>query len=562
MRRTTRVGGVAVGLALAAVFGLAPLRGEDKKPSYPKHPDAKNVKVMPDAWKSLSAKPASGREIDQLLAQEHKIDKVTPSPLTSDEQFIRRVTLDLTGKLPLPADVQEFIDNKESTKRAKLIDRLLASDDFARHWARYWKDVVVSRATDMRTRRVGQGFEEWLFEQFKANKQWDDIARDIITAEGEFRFGEPGKNGQAYFLLAHTGNEAANERAAETSRVFLGIQIQCAQCHDHPNDIWKREQFHQLAAFFARTRERRLRDGALAGFELTGLPRGEHQMPDMNDPKKTTTIQPAFLTGQKVQPGKSDGERRKALADYVTAKDNYWFAAAFVNRVWGELMGQAFYQPVDSMGPLQEATFPNVLLRLSASFRAADYDVKHVFRTIMNSEAYQRVARLGDSPDEHLHFTAAYPTRLRADSLWDSLTMVLGPMQGPAGFGRKPPVPAKPGIRVGLQGQFMETFEFDPSTKSDEVEGSVPQALLLMNNTQINERIKATGDTVLARILKAYPEDNEAIKMLYLRSLARKPTARELETCREYLKSTSNRNEAFEDILWSLINSTEFQTKR
>ncbi len=559
-RRATRACGVAAGVLAVIAFG--PVRAEDKKPSYPKPPDAKNVKVMPEAWKNAPNKTATGKEIDQLLAKEHKADKVSPSPVTNDEQFVRRVTLDLTGKLPLPADVQEFIDSKEPNKRAALIDKLLASDDFARHWARYWKDVVVSRATDMRTRRFGQGFEEWLFEQFKANKHWDATAREIITAEGEFRFAEPGKNGQAYFLLAHTGNEAASERAAETSRVFLGIQIQCAQCHDHPNDIWKREQFHQLAAFYSRVRERRLRDGNLAGFELAAIPRGEHQMPDMNDPRKTTTIHPAFLTGQKVPPGKDDAERRKALAEFVTAKDNYWFAAAFVNRVWGELMGQAFYQPIDSMGPLQEATFPNVLLRLSASFRATDYDIKQVFRTIMSSEAYQRVARLGDSPDEHLHFTAAYPTRLRADSLWDSLQAVLGPMQGRGPLQpRKPPAGGPFAARAGLQGQFMETFEFDPSTKSDEVEGSVPQALLLMNNTQINDRIRATGDTVLARILKAYPTDDEAIKMLYLRTLARKPTNRELDTCRQFIKDSKSRNEAFEDILWTLINSTEFQTK-
>jgi hypothetical protein len=275
-------------------------------------------------------------------------------------------------------------------------------------------------------------------------------------------------------------------------------------------------------------------------------------------------MHPRFLTGE--APGQELGDlaRRKALADAITAKENYWFAAAFVNRMWGELMGQAFYQPVDSMGPLQEATYPEVLLGLAASFRATDYNVKDLFRTITNSQTYQRQMRMGEGSCEHLRFTATYPTRLRADALWEALVGALGPFpEGNAPPQQRPGGAMLPAIfRPTFQNLFKRTFDFDPSLKPDEVEGSVPQALMLMNNQLITSRMKATGDTPLAKILKEHPQDDEAIRQVYLRTLSRKPTDRELETCRGYIKQVGDRAEAFEDLLWTLVNSTEFQTKR
>ena len=252
------------------------------------------------------------------------------------------------------------------------------------------------------------------------------------------------------------------------------------------------------------------------------------------------------------------------MAKQVTSKDNYWFSAAFVNRIWGELMGQAFYQPVDNMGPLQDATFPGVLLRLAGSFRSTDYNVKQLYRVILNTEVYQRQTRIGESAQDHLKFAASYPTRLHTDALWDSLVNVLGEFEnGPAQARlRQQQGKAARFLRAGLQGQFGDMFDFDPSTKSDEVEGTVPQALMLMNNQQFNGRIRATGTTILAGILKKNPDDEGAIKTLYLHALARKPSDRELQICVDYIRETKNRNEAYEDLLWSLINSTEFQTRR
>jgi hypothetical protein len=525
------------------------------KPVAP--PPPKSALLTTEDWQKAPLTALETGEIDRLIAKELQQDKIEPAALTTDEQFIRRVTLDLTGQLPLPADVSEFTADSASNKRAKLIDKLLASEEFAQHWAHYWRDVVISRLADQRFKFLSSTFEKWLAEELQKNTSWGDIARAIITAKGELRTDEPGKNGAAFFLAAHRGNDAPTEQAAETSRIFLGIQIQCAQCHDHPSDQWKRVQFHELAGYFARLRERPVRGAGIQGVELISIPQGEHEMPSKEDPKKGFITHPQFLNGHSPGRNQSDETRRQSLADDIVNKNNYWFAGAYVNRIWGELMGQSFYQPVDDMGPKKEAVFASILTRLTGSFRASNYDIKGLFRDIMNSQAYQRQIRLGESTDQHLHFAAAYPTRLRADALWDSLVSVLGSL------GPRPPNDGKPRpFQAGLEGQFKSEFEFDPSLRPDEVEGSVPQALFLMNNQVINQRIKSQGTNLLARILTAYPDNDEALRMVYLRTLARKPTDREMDKCRQFVEKTKDRAEAFEDILWALLNSTEFQTKR
>jgi len=556
---------------LAAGLLAATAAADEKKSRLPKSPPADNVKITPEAWKTGPKTPATPREIDQLLKTLLAKDNISPAPLTTDEQFIRRATLDLTGHLPVPADVDEFTADKDPQKRAKLIDRLLDSDEYARHWARYWRDVMLSKATAqqifLRAPRT-IGLEAWLFDQFKANKHWGEIAREIITATGTLSLQDPADSGAAGFLAAHFGPDAANERAADTARVFLGMQIQCAQCHDHPFDVWKRNQFHEMAAFYSRTRERRFGMGQQAGITITAANAGEHQMPSLEDPKKSTRVDPRFLLGGAIPQDQPDPARRKALADFVTSRDNYWFAAAYVNRIWGELMGQAFYQPVDDMGPQKDAFLPELLVRLALSFKAGNYDMKALFRQVMNSETYQHQIRLGESTGQHMHFAASYPTRLRADALWESLVNVLGTFKDP---------PRQQGGRQGqlgaaamaffrglgtTEGQFKREFGFDPSTKPDEVEGSIPQALLLMNHPMVNDKIKAKDTNLLSRILKSYPDDKDALRILYLRTLARKPTDREMEKCNNYLAKVGNRAEAYEDLLWALINSTEFQTKR
>jgi hypothetical protein len=534
-----------------------------------------------EPWKGVPIEPLSSAALDRLLAAELREDHIKPAARTTDEAFLRRVTLDLIGKLPTPKDLNEFVRDHDPAKRSKMIDKLLASDAYARHSAIYWRDVISTKYTDQRQLALASELEKWLAAEFRDNKSWREMTRAMLTAEGAVHLPRgpaaamsanaapttvPESNGAAVFLLAHLGQDQVEERAAETSRIFLGIQIQCAQCHDHPFDEWKQRQFHELAGYFARTQTRPVVGPPANGdprFELKSLPFREHRLPDKADPTKGTVVTAKFLTGVGPRPNLPDLARRTALADEITKPDNFWFAAAFVNRTWGELMGQSFAQPVDDMGPGKDVTLPAVLVRVSASFRATNYDIKQLIRTICNSEAYQRQIRPGLSTDEHLHFAAAYPSRLPAEALWQSLVNVLGPFGPPApprlaaaaGFG-----PA--GRPLPLELTFLSTFRFDPSLKADEVEGSIPQALMMMNSPQFNRAIQAKGNNVLGQVLKQHPKDEDAIRTLYYKALSRKPTDHEMTKAVAYVHKVGKREEAFEDLLWALINSTEFQTKR
>jgi hypothetical protein len=340
----------------------------------------------------------------------------------------------------------------------------------------------------------------------------------------------------------------------------MGIQIQCAQCHNHFTEKWTREQFHEFAAYFARTKfDQLFIDKKLSGVQLLTLPDREHKMASLANPEESSVIHPRFLEGQSPGVGLSDRERRRALADAVVDKKNHWFAAAYVNRVWGELMGRSFYRNVDDLGANKEVIFPEVLTALTGSFQASDYDMKALFRVIMNTDRYQSQIGRDESPTGALPFAAATSRRLRADALWDSLVHVLGKLEPGARFH------TGGGVRFNgsfLEGRFRAEFDFDPSLDSEEVNGTIPQALFLMNNRVLNEHVQAAKTSVLGRLLRDYPADADAVAQVYLLALARKPTDRELTRCTEYIAASPARTAAFEDILWALLNSTEFQHKR
>jgi hypothetical protein len=560
-------------ILLAGMVCLSPVHGEDdKKSRLPKAPDATGVAIVPPAWKSAPKKVATPAEIDALIAASQKADKLTTAPLANDDVFLRRVTLDLTGKLPTVRDLSAFLADTDPAKRAKAIDRLLASDEFVQFQSRWWRDIMVSKATN------NQGFvrgprdlalQTWLAESLREKKSWAEIATALITSDGTLSTAAPRDNGHAGLLLAHAQQDGPVERTNDISRIFLGINISCAQCHDHPDDIWKRQQFHEMAAYLGKLGERvRLdRETTPPKFEvsLQARPFGDYRMPDLDNPRRGTSVTAKFLIdGSGVGRFSGDKDRRKALAAKITDKNNYYFAAAFANRVWGQLLGQSFV-PVESMGPLNPPVYGDTLIRLADSFRASDHDIRGLYRLILNTQAYQRATRMGDSPTDHVRFGGSYPNRLNADALNAAITQVIGPVAR-GGFGGRPGgFGGGFGGRFGgggLAGQIRELFAYDPSTKPEDVEGSVPQSLLLMNNAQINGQIRATGNTPLAKILRDHTDEGKAVEALYLHTMGRKPTANETKVSLEHIADTRNRGAAYEDLMWALVNSAEFRTRR
>jgi hypothetical protein len=509
-------------------------------------------------------------QVDAQFERLYEETKTRVSPPVGDEAFVRRVYLDVTGKLPKPKEIEGFCRDDAPDKRARLIDALLESPDYAKNWARYWRDVFQFHASNTNPIQVRYPLlEQWLGEQLAGNTPWDEVAKALITASGR-----NDASGPANFLMAQSGQ--AVELAGEVSRVFMGVQIQCAQCHDHPTDPWTRKQFHEFAAFFGGMRPPRqvvrAGQGQLPVFEIA-LQRGKprYTMPDLKDPQKQIPIEPKFFLASSDEPvasGLTSEQRRSLAASFVTGQDNPWFAKAFVNRIWYALIGTGFYNPVDDMGPTRSANAPEILEALASQWQQGGYDVRWLFRTILNTQAYQREVRSMGSPNQAI-FASNCPVRLRSDQLLDALSHALNlPFDSPPrgmgmGMGGGNQVAAMYRQRLfNPRTLFNTLFGVDPSTPNEDVLGTIPQALFLMNSPQLNRAMAVGGNTVLGKILMSTPDNRQALLALYVRVFSRGPTPKELQTCLRYIELSGNRQDGFEDILWSLINSTEFITRR
>ena len=320
---------------------------------------------------------ASAARVDAAFRQ-------APAPAADDATFLRRVTLDLTGKPPDPKEVRRFAADPSPDKRSRRIDALLNSDAYAVNWARYWRDVVTYHTPASGNYLRWKLFDQWWTDQLRGNRPWDQVVTALITASGINDESAP-----VNYLTALYGNPV--EIAATTSRVFLGVRIQCAQCHDAKTEPWKREQFHQFAAFFGRARLVQHKDVQGRGTPYAIEPRsaGQYGMSDKKHPGRLLPVQPRFLTGQCVSLDAADQERRQALARFLTGPKNPWFARAYVNRVWSCLLGWGFYPAVDDLGSGTAPRHPRVLDALAADWVASGYDVKWLFRTVMLTRAYQ-----------------------------------------------------------------------------------------------------------------------------------------------------------------------------
>jgi hypothetical protein len=494
-------------------------------------------------------------QLDALISAESH--GPTAPDAAADQQFVRRASFDLVGRQPTLDEQRQFAQDSSPNKHHDLVERLLASHEFGANWANYWSDTIAFRVPPPELTYLDYApLQNWLAGKFNGNTPWNEVARELITAKGKIADQPP-----ATFVGYHQAK--ATNLAAETSRIFLGQQIGCAECHDHPFDHWKRRQFHELAAFFARTKAKLpWNDGAAT--VVSAADKGEYLMPDMADPRqKGSEIAPAFLDGKQCESASDDGQRRAQLAEWLTARDNPWFARAYVNRVWARLMGHGFHEPVDDLGVSRAQLWPAVHEALAGHFVASNFDVKDLFRLVMNSEAYRRGARM-ESVVVAGAIVAEAPPRLRGDEVFAALRVgldlanVTPPAVKPTDAIRFPPPPKSTREIV------KEAFAVDPSLASADAPRTMAQALWMMNNLQLQKEINAApgSGTMLAKLLAEQADDRAACETLFARVLARAPTADELRISLAHVAALGNRGAAFEDLLWSLINSAEFTTRR
>ena len=528
-------------LALALTFSIAAVQAAD-----PADKDAA-------AQESEARQPLTPEQLDRLVAE-----GLGETPLTApvaDEQFLRRATLDLLGRQPTPEELEAFVADASPEKRSQLIDRLLASEEFGVNWANYWSDAIGYRVPQPELTFLNYTtFKGWLGLKLNQNSPWHEVVREMLTATGKVK-----ENPAATFVGFHEGN--ATRLASETARLFLGLNIQCAQCHDHPFENWKQDEYHRMAAFFART-EAKLPWNDSDQIVVKDRGKGEHRMPA--DPgKQGKVMTPSFLDGEEFKLDTPDEERRKFLANSVASADNPWFAKAYVNRIWARLMGEGFCEPVDNIGETQTVTLPQVHAAVAKHFAAGGFDVKDLFRLVMNTQAYERRLPSKGKNDEAKSF-AARPAKLRGDEVFASLVTAVGlPNVTP------PAVKASKGVRFppppkSTRDIVAEAFGFDPSLRAADVPRTMPQVMLLMNNEQIQAQVNADPEsgTHLSKLLASEKEDRTVVISLFESVLARQPSEKETDIALEHVRSVGQRGEAFEDVLWGLLNSAEFTTRR
>jgi hypothetical protein len=476
--------------------------------------------------------------------------KVAPPPPADDVEFLRRATLDLVGRIPTPDEVRTYCDDDRREKRAALVDRLLADPEHARHFARVWRALLLPEADrDRQMRYLQPGFEAFLEKSRREGRGFDELVRELIAVPiagpddpPTFVLQDLRKANPPAFLASKDADPA--KLASAVMRLFVGVRLECAQCHDHPFDSWTREQFWNQAAFFAGI-ERRGKGPFAPLIETTA----KRTIPIM---ETGDDVAAAFLDAE--SPSFAEGRSsRQALADWLVDKANPYFARTIVNRVWSQLLGRALVEPVDDF---QNVTGPGsqLLDELGAAFAAADFDLDFLYRTICLSEAYGGTSRAtGATTDDGLAFARANVKPLSGEQFFASFAAVVDyESKGPATIGGE----ADPFRRTVLNLFAVEDGAVDPET-------SVLSALMLMNDPKIAEAVAPQT----SRTLRSLGLDDPAtpvdagLEALYLRTFARRPTDDERRNLREYVSRGSNeeRPRRWSDVLWMLLNSAEFR---
>jgi hypothetical protein len=526
--------------------------------AFPTGPRAADPEPRKPAGELLDAQALAAR-IDQHINARLAERGVKPAPLADDAEFLRRVYLDLAGRIPHVSEARAFLDDNSSDKRGRLVERLLDSHQYVNHFGNTWTSVILPQNNNQFRQNIALTFKPWIQKQVRENVPYDVMVRELLTAP-TVNLGvavrAPGAvprqvvpTPQAFYQA----NELKPENlAASTSRVFLGVRLECAQCHDHPFNEWKRQQFWELAAFFAGTQR------------PTRVPPGRAPLAAVNPnassikiPGTEKVVEARFLDGAapKLTPQVNP---RTALADWVTAEGNPYFARTGANRIWGHFFGIGLIDPVDDE-PTDEnpASHPELLADLTRQFVAHQYDVKYLIRAITASQAYQRSSTVSDPAQNEPRLFARMALRgMTPEQLFDSLAQATGFREPRGGV----PVNFRPLDPRSPRSQFL--IKFASQERKTETQTSILQALSLMNGKFIADATSLERSTTLAAVVDApFLSTARRVETLYMAALSRRPRAEELARMVAYVEGggpRGNQNAALADVFWVLLNSTEF----
>lgn len=498
--------------------------------------------------------PSSSKHLDRHIDAVLKREGLKPSKQTSDAAFLRRIHLDMTGVIPTPDQVSEFLDDSSPNKRSRKIDELIKSKQSVEYWTGIWINWLIGRRDDGDDRRVG--LESWVKKALRTNMPYNMFVKELVAADGELR-----DNGAGNYVLRYDRSPVF--LTSHTSRLFLGLPMQCAECHDHKTETWLQKDFYGVAAFFTGIQSEE--KGMIEEINMLGETEEIENFLITNSPKENReiyvdsmkeSVPPRFLDGTEYR-----GEltkKREALAEWMTAKSNPYFSKAIVNRIWKHFMGRGFVEPVDGFGEEYPATNPELLAWLAEDFVIHGYDLQHLMRIILHSKAYQRSSETNESnKDDEIYYSHAYMKPLTAEQFFSSMLQatVLGRLEK-----------SKTAIQLKrMKRNYLNEYLFRlDNGEMEEIEafnGTVPKALMMINGSLVNDSANYKArDSFIRYVLDNWRETIDRVQFIYLTVLSRKPTSQEQNFFQRYLERSLYRSKdlAYEDLYWVLLNSAEF----
>ncbi|MDE0470108.1 MAG: DUF1549 and DUF1553 domain-containing protein [Candidatus Poribacteria bacterium] len=509
---------------------------------------------------------SSTKHLDRHINAVLKREGIQPSKVSEDTEFLRRVHLDMTGRIPTPEEVLDFLKDGSSTKRQKRIEELLDSEDYLDYWTELWVNWLIGRRGDGDSQRLG--LRLWVRDALAKNMPYNQFVQELIAADGELR-----DNGAGNYILRYERSPVS--LTSHASRLFLGIPMQCAECHDHKTEVWSQEDFFGVAAFFTGIESER--KGFIESMDMVGNERRIDNFLLTNKPEDSIWVRdlekhvrPHFLDGTEYKGSRL--KKREALAQWMTDKSNPYFSQALVNRIWKRFMGRAFVEPVDGFGEENQATNPELLKWLANDFVIHDYDLQHLMRTILNSETYQRTSQTNKSnEDDERYYSHAYVKPLTAEQFFYSLLQATGferlqqvKMEGikkQGGEDRRGMLRSlEEKKREHLQ-KFLFLLDNGEMEEIEAFNGTVLQALMMINGDMVNNSAShEERGSFINYVLEKWREPADRLEYIYLNVLSRLPTTQEKTYFQRYMERSLYRNKdlAYEDLYWVLLNSAEF----
>ena len=496
-----------------------------------------------DSERALTAK------VDAHLARAWAEAKVEPARAADDAEFLRRASLDIAGKVPTAAEARAFLDDPRPDKRARLVERLLRSPAATNHAVNTWRALLIPETGGAGVSRfLTPDFEAWLRRRLDGQPGFDALVRDLLTAplDGQnplvsARSGSPGEPTPIAYYAAK--GYRPEDLAAGTARLFLGVRIECAQCHDHPFSSWKRDEFWGLAASFAGVQPATMPNAFVVARE-------DRSRRTLEIPGTKRTVKARFLDG--AEPPAGDESTRDALARWITSPGNPYFAKATANRIWAQLFGVGLVDPIDDFGDSNPPSHPELLDDLAAWFAASGYDRRALIRALTATRAYGLTSDVGPDGATDPRLFARGPVRgLTPEQLYDSLAQAVG----------LPPDLSQPARNLGQAGPaaaFLEKFAAGDD-RPTERETSIPQALAIMNGTLVATATSLErGETLVAVAEAPFLDASGRVETLFLAALARRPRPEESARLIAYVEAREPRA-ALADVFWALLNSAEFK---